>query len=225
MPIRRRCARSRTASANTIRRFARWCRRCARRSRASRRRASAQIDDARRCGRIGGIDLALAEKVVGAGADTGRAVTIEWDPVDQPDRLAFWPCDRDRDGAARPADQCRVAAAARIPGAGAAAVAAAAAELGADRRRARRLFVADDGRPLFGDLRCDRPERLAEHAMPGSCARRLSARTETRASRRSASCSAIGKDRLQKEAARALVGARGDPDRARCRSSARMRPS
>ena len=49
--------------------------------------ASAQIDDARRHGRIGGIDLTLAEKVVGAGADTGRAVTIEWDPVD---RLTAW---------------------------------------------------------------------------------------------------------------------------------------
>ena len=42
--------------------------------------ASAQIDNARRYGRIGGIDLALAEKVVGA-AGTGRAATIEWDPV------------------------------------------------------------------------------------------------------------------------------------------------
>ena len=49
--------------------------------------AAAQIDDARRRGRIGGIDLTLAEKVVGAGADTGRAVTIEWDPVD---RLTAW---------------------------------------------------------------------------------------------------------------------------------------
>jgi hypothetical protein len=49
--------------------------------------AAAQIDDARRHGRIGGIDLTLAEKVVGAGANTGRAVTIEWDPVDQ---LTAW---------------------------------------------------------------------------------------------------------------------------------------
>jgi len=49
--------------------------------------AAAQIDDARRHGRIGGIDLTLAEKVVGAGADTGRAVTIEWEPVD---RLTAW---------------------------------------------------------------------------------------------------------------------------------------
>ena len=49
--------------------------------------AAAQIDDARRFGRIGGIDLALAEKVVGAGANTGRAVTIEWEPVAQ---LTAW---------------------------------------------------------------------------------------------------------------------------------------
>src|SRR5258708_19782672 len=46
-----------------------------------------QADAARRRGRIGGIDLTLAEKVVGAGADTGRAVNIEWDPVD---RLTAW---------------------------------------------------------------------------------------------------------------------------------------
>lgn len=43
--------------------------------------AGAQIESARRRGRIGGIDLVLAEKVVGAGADTGRAVTVEWEPV------------------------------------------------------------------------------------------------------------------------------------------------
>ncbi len=48
--------------------------------------ASAQIDDARRHGRIGDIDLALAEKVVGAGGG-GRAATIEWDPVDS---LTAW---------------------------------------------------------------------------------------------------------------------------------------
>jgi hypothetical protein len=49
--------------------------------------ASAQVDDARRHGRISGIDLALAEKIVGAGANTGRATTIEWDPVDS---LTAW---------------------------------------------------------------------------------------------------------------------------------------
>jgi hypothetical protein len=48
--------------------------------------AAAQIDDARRRGRIGGIDLMLAQKVVGA-AGTGRAATIEWDPVDN---LTAW---------------------------------------------------------------------------------------------------------------------------------------
>jgi len=49
--------------------------------------AAAQIDHARRYGRIGGIDLVLAEKVVGAGANTGRSVTVEWDPVDH---LTAW---------------------------------------------------------------------------------------------------------------------------------------
>ncbi|MEO6360257.1 MAG: hypothetical protein ABIO43_06755 [Sphingomicrobium sp.] len=49
--------------------------------------AAAQIDSARRRGRIGGIDLILAQKVVGAGANTSRAVTVEWEPVD---RLNSW---------------------------------------------------------------------------------------------------------------------------------------
>ena len=49
--------------------------------------AAAQIDHARRFGRIGGIDLVLAEKVVGAGANTGRSVVVEWEPVD---RLTSW---------------------------------------------------------------------------------------------------------------------------------------
>ena len=45
--------------------------------------AAADIDIARRRGRIGGIDVSLADKLVGAGADTARAVTIEWNPVSQ----------------------------------------------------------------------------------------------------------------------------------------------
>jgi len=49
--------------------------------------AAAQIDAARRRGRVGGIDLILAQKVVGAGADTGQAATVEWEPVD---RLTSW---------------------------------------------------------------------------------------------------------------------------------------
>jgi hypothetical protein len=48
--------------------------------------ASAQIDDARRHGRIGGIDLSLTQKVIGA-AGSGRAATIDWDPVDN---LTAW---------------------------------------------------------------------------------------------------------------------------------------
>ena len=49
--------------------------------------ASAQIDSARRRGPLGGIDLALAQKVVGAASDTGTAATIEWEPVDN---LTAW---------------------------------------------------------------------------------------------------------------------------------------
>lgn len=51
--------------------------------------ASAAIEDARRT-RLAGrrtIDLLLAEKVVGAGVDGRRSVTIEWDGVDQ---LTAW---------------------------------------------------------------------------------------------------------------------------------------
>lgn len=45
--------------------------------------AAADIDSARRRGRFDPIDLVLADKVVGAGADTARAVTVEWGPVQQ----------------------------------------------------------------------------------------------------------------------------------------------
>ena len=47
-------------------------RRCAPRSPGEPDSASAMIDQARRYGRIGGVDLALAEKVVGAGAERPR---------------------------------------------------------------------------------------------------------------------------------------------------------
>ena len=43
--------------------------------------ASDAINRERRRGRMGGIDLALAEKLVGAGSATARAVTLEWEPV------------------------------------------------------------------------------------------------------------------------------------------------
>ena len=45
-------------------------------------RAAADIESARRRGRLSAIDVALADKVVGAAAETSRAVTVEWDPVD-----------------------------------------------------------------------------------------------------------------------------------------------
>jgi len=50
-------------------------------------RASALIDQSRRQGNA--IDMLLAEKVVGAGENTRRAVTIEWDPVDRIDSWRF----------------------------------------------------------------------------------------------------------------------------------------
>jgi hypothetical protein len=46
-------------------------------------RAAADIESARRRGRVSPIDIALADKVVGAGAETSRAVTIEWEPVEE----------------------------------------------------------------------------------------------------------------------------------------------
>ncbi len=49
--------------------------------------AAADIEAARRRGRFDPIDLVLADKVVGAGADTARAVTVEWEPVK---RLNAW---------------------------------------------------------------------------------------------------------------------------------------
>jgi hypothetical protein len=46
-------------------------------------RASQLIDQARARSGAGGIDLLLAEKVVGAGINTRRAVDIEWEGVDE----------------------------------------------------------------------------------------------------------------------------------------------
>lgn len=49
--------------------------------------AGSQLDSARRRGATGGIDLDLAQKVVGAVGESGRAATIQWDPVDS---LTAW---------------------------------------------------------------------------------------------------------------------------------------
>jgi hypothetical protein len=52
-------------------------------------RASALIDQQRRQFNPGDLDYLVAAKVVGAGQNTGRAVTIEWDPVDRIDSWHF----------------------------------------------------------------------------------------------------------------------------------------
>jgi hypothetical protein len=44
--------------------------------------ASSMIDRARRRSRARGIDVTLAEKVIGSGANTRRAVSVQWDDVD-----------------------------------------------------------------------------------------------------------------------------------------------
>ncbi len=49
--------------------------------------AAADIEAARRRGRFDPIDLVLADKVVGAGAESSRSVTVEWDKVR---RLNAW---------------------------------------------------------------------------------------------------------------------------------------
>ena len=51
--------------------------------------ANAQLESARRRGRLRGVDLELAQKVVGAGGNSRRAATIEWDPVDRLDTWRF----------------------------------------------------------------------------------------------------------------------------------------
>lgn len=51
--------------------------------------AAAQLESARRRGRVRGMDLELAQKVVGAGGNTRRAPTIDWDPVDRLDTWRF----------------------------------------------------------------------------------------------------------------------------------------
>ena len=61
----------------------RWSPRCA--PRCPAKPSAPPPTSSRRGGAAGSaaIDLALADKVVGAGAETARAVTIEWEPVDQ----------------------------------------------------------------------------------------------------------------------------------------------
>ena len=52
-------------------------------------RSSTLIDQARRRSSLDAIDIDLAEKVIGAGANTRRAVTIEWDDVNSVNSWRF----------------------------------------------------------------------------------------------------------------------------------------
>jgi hypothetical protein len=52
-------------------------------------RASTGIDRARRRSKLDAIDIDLAEKVIGSGANTRRAVTIKWDDVGQVNSWRF----------------------------------------------------------------------------------------------------------------------------------------
>ena len=81
--------------------------------------AAAQVDSARRRGRMSGIDLELAQKVVGAGGNTRRAVVIDWDAGGPARHLALRPCHGDRPDLPRSADRFRAAAASGLAGSGA----------------------------------------------------------------------------------------------------------
>ena len=134
-------------------------------------------------------------------------------------QLAFRAGDGDRHGAARPAASVGDAAGAGVAGAGALAVTAAAARIGADRDRPGRLFVAVADRPLFGDLRRDRPRPAVRKPTPGSCGWRSSAGTATRGWRRMRRLWSIGDGPLEREASRALVARAATPHRAGCRTA------
>ncbi len=89
------------------------------------RRAGERLGADRRCAAARPhrrIDLALAEKIVGAGANTGRATTIEWDPVDSLTAWRFGLSAAAGARSARPPAQPGLASAPRVRSAGAAAV-------------------------------------------------------------------------------------------------------
>jgi hypothetical protein len=51
--------------------------------------ASVLIDRARRRGEVSAIDITLAEKIIGAGENTRRAVSVQWDEVDEVNSWRF----------------------------------------------------------------------------------------------------------------------------------------
>ena len=196
------CARSRTESAIMTSAFALVSAICASLA-GEPESAAAQIEDARRVGRIGGIDLTLAEKVVGAGANTGPRCDDRVGSGRSADGLAVRLADGNRHGAARSAGEFGLAPIAGVPGAGSVAV-GAQRSLRPSSRPGSGFFLADRSsisirrsttRPI--PATCRRPTR-------GNCARRSWAGTATPGSRRSSDCSARTMT-PQKEAARALV--------------------
>ena len=111
---------SRTASANTIRISARWCRRCARRLPASRTRRPRRSTMRAAAAASAGSTWRLPRRW-SARRGTGRAATIEWEPVDS---LTAWRFGLATATGMVPPDRlinCRFAAASRVPGAGTAA--------------------------------------------------------------------------------------------------------
>ena len=198
---RRRCARSRCSR--------RWPtatrRRCARSNRACQGRAagraaghgdlrlavrgsrSARRPTSKRRGAAGGlsaIDIALADKVVGAGAETARAVTIEWEPVDELNSWRYGLATATGDDAARRLINSVKPADAGLAGAGADVLGDAATADGEDGRGARRIFEPGADRPLCGVVRCDRSRCLGRNRGLAAAAGLSSARTSTRGCRR-----------------------------------------
>ena len=187
--------------------------------------ASAQIDDARRHGRIGGIDLVAAAEGRRRRAATGRAATIDWDPVDS---LTAWRFGLAAATGMAPPDRLMNAASPQLRAFEARAPLLSPQQrlaLGADRGGPRRVLVADAGRSLFGDLRFDR----SRATLPTTDAWQLRAgvRRQGRAgaARGDPQVLGVGKDRLQKEGDAGAGRARGDAGRSRSRSWRRTRPT
>ncbi len=125
-------------------------------------RASALIDQARNQAGTG-IDLLLAEKVVGSGEQSRRAVDIDWDGVDAIDPWRFGLASATGVPISRPpAERCRPAHP-RLAGArpDAAPGAAPVGRLGGG--DARRLLVAFAGRAAQPDARPARRRRFGRH--------------------------------------------------------------
>jgi len=165
--------------------------------------AAAMIDQARRFGRIGGVDLTLAEKVVGAGAN-GRAATIEWDPVDS---LTAWRFGLATGTGATPPDRLMNAASPQLR-----AFQARAPLLSAQQRLPSAMIAAGLGvfsSQTMVDLYSSIYDSTDPSDLPDTDAWQLrqafvgkGADTRLAAIRRLLS---TGKDGLQKEAARALA--------------------